>query len=718
VEMTIEQKRALAITRARMRAAAEAEQTQRAVSGMSDQQLAAEAYEQPEPPPGVTINTATGPVYHKGGGNFIATNEAEAFQRAMRERDGRSGDVAGALLRGVPFAGPFTSRAVAGTKALMGEGEYADNLQNEQARDNTYDADFPVESGALKVTGAVASSLYPGLLAAKGAGLMAAGGRTLLGTGGTTLPGVMARGGVAGALQGAAQGAGDTKDLTNVGDTVRNVGQQGVVGALLGSAIPATISVAGRGIDAVRNRGKDALSSVSNKSREWLLSQLNPSKVTAMRDEMRRLGPLAVPADVSAEFAGIAGAAANRPGTKDAVVRALVERDAGKNARINSTLRTELGSAKSPLTVDGEIKQAFDAISPEYEALWPKAKAVDTSALAQKLEAMAIDKRGAGAAAAEDVRKMLNVRGTDQLDPNPRTLHEVRKAIDGMSKATQNTAERDVLKEARRAIDEELAAKVPGIKAVDSKWADVARQEEAFAQGRTIFRGGEEPMWPDELAAIRDRATQPAGTAQGPATRATLDRLEQGTRAKLEEIVGLNANDVTALNRLLKGEGDWNRQKLVMQFGKDKAERMLQVLDAESVFQTTKQGAVDNSKTAGRVAFNKFLDEAETPPPGIMDGVDLMNAPFRIPKNIKERLTKDATKAKAEQAVKELASLSVAQGPQADAIVQALMTRSQRSSALKDLYAASGVGTSVAPYAGNAIVDALMERRKANAGRK
>lgn len=718
MEMTIEQNRALALTRARMRAAAQAEQTQRAVSGMSDQQLAAEAYELPEPPPGVTINTEKGPVYHKGGGNFVATTEAEAFQRAIRERDGRAGDQADALSRGMPIAGPFLPRMRAGVQSVMGNGDYASNLEAEQARAATYDADFPLESGALKVTGAVAGSLAPGMAAAKATGLMGAGGRVVFGTGGSTLPGVMARGGVAGAIQGAAQGAGDTKDLTNVSDTVRNVGQQGVVGALLGSAIPAAISVAGRGVDAAMNRGKDALSSVSNKSREWLLSQLNPAKVTAMRDEMRRLGPLAVPADVSDEFAGIAGAAANRPGTKDAVVRALVERDAGKNARINSTLRSELGSAKSPLTVDGEIKQAFDAISPEYEALWPKAKAVDTSALAQKLEAMAIDKRGAGAAAAEDVRKMLNVRGTDQLDPNPRTLHEVRKAIDGMSKATQNTAERDVLKEARRAIDEELAAKVPGIKAVDSKWADVARQEEAFGQGRTIFRGGEEPMWPDELAAIRNRATQPAGTAQGPATRATLDRLEQGTRAKLEEIVGLNANDVTALNKLLKGEGDWNRQKLVMQFGKDKAERMLQVLDAESVFQTTKQGAVDNSKTAGRTAFNKFLDEAETPPPGITDGVDMTNFMFRLPKNIKERLTKDAAKAKAEEAVKELASLSVAQGPRADAIIQALMTRSQRNSALKDLYAASGVGTSVAPYAGNAIVDALMERRKANAVRK
>lgn len=654
---------------------------QRDVSKLSDDELRAAAYVQPEPPPGVNIHGSDGKNYlTQGAGKKSAMqSEAEAIARYERERDGTGKDVAGSIVRGVPFVGPFSTRAIAALK----DGDYAKNLEQEQARDNTYDADHPLASVAGKVGGGVGATLAAAPLAAGSSVAQA-----LLGIGGKTLPQAMVRGGIGGLSQGIASGVGESANIPSM-ETVKNAGKNGLIGLGLGTFIPAAIGGAGQFADRAMNAGKDALSPLMKQSRSFLEQTfLDPAAVRAQGQDVARLGPNGMLADVSPEWQMVARAGAARPGSRGPVVDALSTRNAGKSVRLQDEANATLGPAKSPLTVKGEIGEAYDKISPEYDKLWPKAKAVDTTAVANKLDAMAIDKRGVGQDVAREIRDMLNISGTKTLDPNPRTLHEVRMAIDKMGSTERGRAASEDLKQIRKMIDDELAAKVPGIKPIDAQWANVSRQKDAYEKGQEVFSPS---MWPDEVAKLRSDLVQPAGTAPGPATREGLDRLSQGTRAKIEEVFGNNANDVAALNRLVKGEGDWPRDKIRQIFGKDKADKVLDVLDAERRMEGTYNSVVGGSQTAQTAEYLAWLKDIAKGKE-IPTDTTLTGATTRGVQKVANMLLKSGADEKAEQISRELAKLSVATGGDRDAIVQALLQRGVRKSQLQKVYEMGGIG--------------------------
>jgi hypothetical protein len=420
----------------------------------------------------------------------------------------------------------------------------------------------------------------------------------------------------------------------------------------------------------------DALANVPTKAQRFALKGADPAVIQKMKTQIDEIGPEGTLADVSTKWRAIARASNARPDMGDEISDVFLTRDAGRDQRMRSAIGAEIGPAKSPLTLEGEIKAAKQAISPEYDQVLSRASAVDTKPLADALEAIAVNERGAGAAAARQVRDMLNVAGENVLDPNPATLLATRKAVDGMlrSEADPNTVR--ILSAARRAIDDELAAKVPGIKAIDAKWADVERQAKAYDTGRDIFRSGDNPMWPDELAAKQKELVQPAGSVTGVAGRSGLDRLAEGARAKLEEIVGTNAKDVLALNRLLKGEGDWNRDKLRMTFGQDKADKILRVMDSEMRMAATKARVVDGSDTAQTREFTKFLDDTAEGN-RIPTDISIIGGPLRLTQKVANAVIGNRSEAKAAKFAADLGRLSVARGAERDAVIQALLQRAQ-----------------------------------------
>jgi hypothetical protein len=75
---------------------------------------------------------------------------------------------------------------------------------------------------------------------------------------------------------------------------------------------------------------------------------------------------------------------------------------------------------------------------------------------------------------------MLNIPGTDQLDPHPGALLATRNAIDGMMANEANPQVIRQLTMARQAVDGELGKAVPGIKDVDAKFQELARQSDAL----------------------------------------------------------------------------------------------------------------------------------------------------------------------------------------------------------------------------------------------
>jgi hypothetical protein len=364
-----------------------------------------------------------------------------------------------------------------------------------------------------------------------------------------------------------------------------------IAGALAGGLIPS-------GFRAMFPQADDA--ALAEIAKAASADNLTPE---AMRQKLQQLGPEGMVADLGPNLQGQTGALANLPGPQNQTIRtALDERNAGANARITSA-REPLGVGIVPSAVKAEIKQGQRDLGPLYTEVFKDAKAVDPQPIADILDSSAVTLRGPAQSKVAEVRKMLDIPGEGVLDPNPGALFQVRQAIDGMLKTETNDKVVQALTPIRKQIDETLSAAVPDLKKVDASYAELARQKEAVTRGQTVLDSGRTAPRPSELADEVAAGALPKGEQIGPS--AVPLRLSQGASAEIDRILGNNANDVAALNRLIKGEGDWNRSKLSSLFGEEKTNKLIQVLDNEKAFADTSNFATGNSVSANRLQYQK-----------------------------------------------------------------------------------------------------------------
>jgi hypothetical protein len=314
---------------------------------------------------------------------------------------------------------------------------------------------------------------------------------------------------------------------------------------------------------------------------------------------MAELGPEGMLADLGPNLTRQASTLASMPGRAQGVVRdRLTTRAAGANERVRNALDNELGPSPIPSLEKASIRAAQDALSPRYEAVLQQGQPVNVTPIARNIAGNIQMLRGEPQRVLERLLPMLNDHGTNQLTTSPRVLFEVRKAIDGMFEGELTTQSRGVLTATRQRIDAELARAVPGIKNVDAQFSELASQSAALDRGGQVLSNGPEAPWPADLAA------EVAGATPG-----VRMRLSQGTRALLERIVGNNANDVQALNRLIKGEGDWNRDRLVTLFGQQRTDRIIRAIQNEITFSRTNNIVQQGPETAARLHGGKELGE-------------------------------------------------------------------------------------------------------------
>jgi hypothetical protein len=386
--------------------------------------------------------------------------------------------------------------------------------------------------------------------------------------------------------------------------------------------------------------GKTAPDAVTNALRR---DRINPA---AISEKTAELGPAGLTADLGPNTKALTAGVATTPGPgQTVVVDALTKRQAGAPERIRGALDENLGAAPVPRDFNANLTAQRKALGPEYEKALEGAQPVDTSALAATLDQAIPGLRGEAQAQLQRVRKMLNkadgqpvdaaaaiaaesdpvkrldlvrrhlagedVGGGTPLDTDPRTLLATRQAIDGIIDSTSDSNVQRVLGDARKSIDATLAASAPGIKAVDAKYADIARTRENFEKGQTVLGNGRDAPRPAELQADVTKAVVPEGGIVGPTGQAFA--LTQGARAEIDRIVGTNLNDRAALNSLLKGEGDWNYARLSTLFGKEKTDAIYKVLQNEHQMATTENMALAGSKTAAVQAAQKEVQPQGTP---------------------------------------------------------------------------------------------------------
>lgn len=494
---------------------------------------------------------------------------------------------------GVPIAGPALSAITRGGAAALvtpfSDKSFSENYDHMGRIQQRTEHENPIATTAGNVTGTVMGTL-PAMAAAPAA----------FGIG----PGnLMLRSGLS-ALTGG--GIGVTDAAVRSGGDPEAIGKGGLEGFAAGAAGPAVGQVVGAGYRAVAqwlaDRGIRSATGLAPEAVKRIAekAQADGLDEAIVRQRLADLGDEGRLADLGPNLRQEAARLVTDPGPARATVTEMVKgRDAAANRRILDALDGNLGKAPIPSRVDASIRANQRALSPEYEAVLKDAKRVETQPIADALDSMLVDLRGGTQAAVKNVRGMLNVTGTDVLDPNPRVLLETRHEIDGLLEdATGNMAR--VLRGIRQDVDDTLASSAPGIKDVDAKFAEFARQRKALERGQDVLQTGKTAIRPQELADEAAEAALPQGTLIGPSGAAL--RLRDGARADIDRIVGTNANDRARLAKLIGGEGDWNRAKLSTLFGEEKADRILKVLDAEKTFAETSHAVVGNSETAARTA--------------------------------------------------------------------------------------------------------------------
>lgn len=490
-----------------------------------------------------------------------------------------------AIANGATFG--MADKFAGGMNAVTGQApSYDDGVKAERSRTNALPA-------GLKIGGDVAGGILTGT------GLARAG-ISLAGRFGPSLLGRSIAFGAEGAGYGAAHGAGNTYS-PDWSEYVENAKSGASVGFGIGAGLP----VAGTLLGGAYRAGSAFLGP--------RVGNMGPGASTMLRaaaqaddagiQNLANMGPEAVLADAGPAMLGLGQGAVTGTGPgRTMLVNALRNRDQQTGARLAQSLDNELGPAPIPSQVEGGLHANRQAMSPDYEAAFTNARAADTGAIVNRLDEMIPNVRGEARTALQNVRNDLHITDahgrTVHPDPHPRTLMAVRRSIDGVLNETTNRDVQNVLRDVRRLVDGELAVKVPGIKAVDARYAASMRESEALERGQTIFDTGRGTVvrpaeLVDEVRGMLPEARQ---------------RLQQGARAELDRLAGTNVNDLNALQNKLGTPLDWNNQKLGLMFGPQARDRIMESLVSNRQFRQTYQDIVQNSQSAQRISSAKAME--------------------------------------------------------------------------------------------------------------
>ncbi|WP_427351167.1 hypothetical protein [Erwinia amylovora] len=538
-----------------------------------------------------------GPTYARGGtadGLKLAAGGDMRNQQLAASRG---------AVEGLPVVGPYIASGVehlaAGLRAPFTGKSYDEELAAIQERANYAKEANPGLTTVGNVTGGVLGSAAmvgaaPALMGARGATLF---GKTLASTG-------------SGAVIGAAD-SGVRSDFDP--DAMKNGAYWGFGTGLLGPAIGQGIGAGVRKVaDSMLRRGAAQSAGMTPAALQLLERGVarDGLDAPAMQSRLAQMGPDAMVMDLGPNLQHQAGALAATPGRGQEIVRdALNRRQAGANQRILGDLDETLGRSRSPVQLDEGLRDSQGLVGPAYEQSFENAVPVQTGYIADTLDHQARTLRGPQQRSAEQVRQMLNETGRDTLDTNPRTLLQTRNAIDGMMTGETNPQVIRTLAEARQQIDENLARNVPNIKMADAQYEELGRQRSALDRGSQILDSGKTTPRPEDFANEVQAGANPQGLMVGP-SGATF-RMSQGARAEIDRILGTKANDVVGLAQAIKGDGDWNRAKLVSLFGEDKTRRIIDVLEREKTYANTRQVATQNSETAARQQAIKEINPGQ-----------------------------------------------------------------------------------------------------------
>lgn len=582
---------------------------------------------------------------------------------------GRGAD---AVVRGaadtITLGGMDRAAAALGTATGIGGefGEYAKNLDAQRAATKADEKD----RAPLRIMGQLAGGVagFKGLPVWQNA---------------TTVGGRMVGGAIAGGSAALPYGYlssdADLSTLEGQGQALKEAGKAGLTGAAIGGAIPPVSAAVGNVVDYLRNRvSPDAFSNLPRVTQRNLEEMSRTMDLPRVQSEASRLGPNAMLADVSPDMRLVAQNAATRPGVSPVVADPLRSRDAARNERLTEALNQSFGPNVDRTVVNDRLGSLRRQAGSEFDRLAATSTdsmpAFNTLTTIDAIKASPVARNPGVAEALAQIERVLTNQGSGSVGRSAAEFHAARRLADDIldSPSTSGSV-RSAVKAIRDELDKNLKTGVSGWPQADARFADIAKRQEAFQNGQTVFNNGREAMRPDEYARYLSGLNTKQKVTEG-----------LGARAELDRIVGQSNNDLAALNRTMMLPGDDPSRKMQLLFGADPTRKFYNAKEAENIFAATNNAVNNGSQTAQRQGANQLLSAGS--------GTSGAGAPTTMPEMVmaaKKRIADAINDAKygrvSEDSARQLARMTVAQGPERDAFIRALQGRANRTDPERDI---------------------------------
>lgn len=445
--------------------------------------------------------------------------------------------------------------------------------------------------------------------------------------GGTILP-QMGNAAITGMGYGAVYGAGQGEEAI---DRLKEGGKGAAIGGTIGPAAVPVARAFGNAVGATTNafrRRPPALQPYSRGAVDRVARAVADDDLPARyQQHVADLGPEGMLADMGINLRGQAGAIANQPGPgAQRITDALHNRREGAAGRIAADVDQALGPpANIPETVHA-TREHYRAQAAPHRQQFQKNPVPFTQDLDDTLQLLVQNEPGVIRAA----RRYANIDpaagpnqffarqmpdGSFQITrvPNATEWDYLKRALDGLARGQDANDQRiygNLARRLRTQVDDALSPGAPD----QSPWAQARRLEaedfqirDAIEQGRHAFDRGSTP---DQMAAdMFGVGNPPRGGMTPPEAAGYMVGAREGVRSIMGNASTAAGENAATAARSRLGSG-YAREKLDLLAGPQAAGQLTRRVDAETVFDNTRQQVTQNSATARRLAA-----QAEFPNP-------------------------------------------------------------------------------------------------------
>lgn len=584
-------------------------------------------------------------------------------------------DIGRNIARGTPV-GSWLDEANAGTQALMqrlglGGSSYDEAIAYQRATDEAIDRDstklgtLPLvgdvtAGGVQKLVGGVASAPFSPMVNA------------VRGT--TMLPRVV-NSAATGMVYGGAYGAGEGEGGERIGNAA--------VGATIGGGLGAAAPLVATGVARLLSRNaqpQGALAGMDRRAVESVADDMVADRVPQVSPVGMR--PEAMIADLGPNLQGHTGAIARMPGEGQTVVKDALGTTVGQGRRggapdrIRADVDATLGPPRNLVQLERDtVRQANEAARPYYRE-FEQMQIPETPEVTRLLMRV----RGAPGVM-QEAQRLMQMEGIQppQGEWWIRTGLEwdyVRRAVDDIAKdAPQYSNARRVAENLSRDINQAIddAIRDPNGVSVYQQARMISGQGQQFRQGieqgqEAFSRGTHPDQMAADLAAMQGRPMQRAG-------------FDAGARGQIRDIMGeassaLGPTGDTAIRKQLGS--DYAQQKLAQVIGENAASRILGRLDAEGIYEQTRQAAVGNSVTAAMQQNLKRYNARTDATAGVPSGDTLFGAVKNATLKIVNKMTAGFLDERSRRQALDAAQILVAQGQTRDQFIRELTSYIRR----------------------------------------